>query len=1425
MLYDFILSSVILHLVSSQNEHSIIQTLIDLYTTNNGAHWRDNTGWNIFESTHTYSPIESLTVESICNSNSIHIILPNSTDTNNSSTTSIPTGIQCTNDAISWLSLRGNNLTGTLPRSICNLFNNNITSIDLSNNKLHGSLPRCFLPTIAYNNFYTPWQHVYFTITGNHLSGRLSCDKNDSRPQWERTHSAVFNKASDKVLSLYKNRFSGPVPECLTDETFWSVDLNHNKLTGDVPSLWHASYVILNDNELDGTIPMKLISRINDSYQFYKEYLVIDLHNNKLTGTIWLSDLLKNVLRMVENEFFLVLNHNMLEKVIVEDVMIDKLEDYDDLPQDNTDDADTSDDSYPYYGYTTDDYNYSTNYNNDSNYNYSYTSDDTYWYTDSFGFRYSWRAGGVAWYKKNNTSSNATNYNYNYNYNDNINSNTVSNTKNTGYYNTTVGEYPTSFKNTTCSVFFHHNQLTNSDIDDILDTLFRITTETWISNGLFDSDNSYTKYTISADYQYLTFDNNDALTGSLYGWKTPAPSTLSVFTLHSCDIGGALRYQKGLLSNTDYITMYGNRLSCYIHPHLLSMDSNDDNDNDNDNDDNDDDNINSDSEYTRLILLGNKFTTADAHKTTLLTNDPFVSATSLYIEGGGANEYFRFSLSLFYLVLSLGIFLFIIGRSCKIKNRIRMKYAEYQHGHGQYNQSTRTIFRTHTMSQKTQSIKATPIIQKIDESDDDGLNNRKFDDRTNYTIANTQFYSELYSMFSNWIMLTLCFMLTVLYFVSNNFYQCGHYLSNFAVTYYHFDRNTKVFNAKEDAFDYITESQLMVAITVVIFNAVVLWYLQQFMTMASNAGINTVAIKDKWRLGNLIRYERRFKPKNKNNSNQHNSSEKSIPLLSLEHCDTTTPYDQHRNENTKQFEVELKLSKIEEDRNNDAKISEATDTATGKDVLKLGLVSLSFLTLYIFGNLLSFIYIIFESLPTDNTFGIDPTSFWIKYGVKEAPKYVITILSVFAVPKMVDKISKFLSVLMTKCKCIICNNNNNNWANKCSIDRYRSYLILFFRSTITLFVPLIASLVLLPECGNNWTVFWTKCNDPKEFTSAKTLDFGGEFAHNVTLIFSSYESICGSDDIITFFQKSNAKIVNECIRSFLDVWTPTICAKLLFYTVTIWIAYFQKKYTSNESFEMISNCLNKIFSKCKCNDKFYFDTFSIASWYVNCRLFWSCRCKRVNSINPNRVNSSSSSRNSSINDNGKSEKGKEEEYILMDEKADDGDGNDDTVSESNYSEWMKQSSIRDEKMENVQKLMMKYEDKSFDDEYASLATKLELFIIFMPFIPFVLPIIMLALYSNYSVFSKITHDLKWQMHAGMIDDQTLESKKLRNMKFWQRFPFKALFGSLIFGQILFVSVVYYVFYQWLNILFIASICTIDVVFVGFNLYQTYKNNC
>ena len=384
-------------------------------------------------------------------------------------------------------------------------------------------------------------------------------------------------------------------------------------------------------------------------------------------------------------------------------------------------------------------------------------------------------------------------------------------------------------------------------------------------------------------------------------------------------------------------------------------------------------------------------------------------------------------------------------------------------------------------------------------------------------------------------------------------------------------------------------------------------------------------------------------------------------------------------------------------------------------------------------NVLSVFYVIFETLPKDNNLGINPEGFWVKYIVFRAPAIVITIMNAYMVPPLVDNSTQLILLTLKKCTSTDME-HILSFADKC--NSLRSYIILFFRSMTSIIVPLMAAFILIPRCGNGWAQYWKQCENSGK-SVLNTNDHDGlsiTFVLDLDINLSSYDAICKSNDLINII--SNSDQLNQCLRSFFDLWTPIIYVKFLLFNLTLWIPYLIKKY-------------------------------NVKAW-----IEYACKRVCISIKKSNRDN--------------------------------DDDDNDD----------------KDEEL-----LGVKFDSKSFDidSEYAALATKLELFFIFMPFVPFILPIATAALYSNYIVFGKMTRDLNETLtindsnqhgHDKELEfEQELEMRKWKNVLFWERFPFKLLHISLFFGQILFIMISFNVLKQWLNIVFICCLVLMDVFFV------------
>ncbi|XP_039172828.1 receptor-like protein EIX2 [Eucalyptus grandis] len=133
------------------------------------------------------------------------------------------------------LTLKGNNLTGGIPNSLCKL--NWLDEISLSKNQLSGKLPRCLGAFRAMTNLF---------FGDNKLNGQIPKSLCHLRPLY--------------VLSLHRNGFTGEIPNCLSNmPTMIVLDLSNNEFTGRLPPFGPQSpYLLvinLEKNRFVGGIP------------------------------------------------------------------------------------------------------------------------------------------------------------------------------------------------------------------------------------------------------------------------------------------------------------------------------------------------------------------------------------------------------------------------------------------------------------------------------------------------------------------------------------------------------------------------------------------------------------------------------------------------------------------------------------------------------------------------------------------------------------------------------------------------------------------------------------------------------------------------------------------------------------------------------------------------------------------------------------------------------------------------------------------------------------------------------------------------------------------------------------------------------------------------------------------------------------------
>ncbi|KAI3431009.1 Protein kinase domain-containing protein [Psidium guajava] len=187
------------------------------------------------------SNLESLTVDS----NLIH--------------GSLPASISNLSTSIKRISMSNNQIQGTIPSALGNLFN--LPTLDLADNFLAGRLPDSIGALHSLQVLY---------LSQNLLTGEIP--------------PSIGNMTSLNRLDLNANNFQGYIPQSLGNcKQLIELDLSSNNLIGSVPveimGLSSLSIIFsLAHNNLSGSLPLQVCS--------LKNLVVLNLSHNRLTGLI-----------------------------------------------------------------------------------------------------------------------------------------------------------------------------------------------------------------------------------------------------------------------------------------------------------------------------------------------------------------------------------------------------------------------------------------------------------------------------------------------------------------------------------------------------------------------------------------------------------------------------------------------------------------------------------------------------------------------------------------------------------------------------------------------------------------------------------------------------------------------------------------------------------------------------------------------------------------------------------------------------------------------------------------------------------------------------------------------------------------------------------------------------------------------------------
>nr|KYP41797.1 LRR receptor-like serine/threonine-protein kinase GSO1 [Cajanus cajan] len=163
-----------------------------------------------------------------------------------------------------FFSLSNNNLSGSIPDSLCNA--SYLQVLDLSHNNISGTIPSCLMTMVACALRTLNLHH-------NKLDGKIpkslsNCTTLEVLDLGNNNIMDAFpcllkNISTLRVLVLRKNKFYGEIPEELFDfKALYILNLSKNSFSGQIPSsignLKDLESLDLSNNSLEGNIPAEL---------------------------------------------------------------------------------------------------------------------------------------------------------------------------------------------------------------------------------------------------------------------------------------------------------------------------------------------------------------------------------------------------------------------------------------------------------------------------------------------------------------------------------------------------------------------------------------------------------------------------------------------------------------------------------------------------------------------------------------------------------------------------------------------------------------------------------------------------------------------------------------------------------------------------------------------------------------------------------------------------------------------------------------------------------------------------------------------------------------------------------------------------------------------------------------------------------------
>ncbi|PNY10605.1 LRR receptor-like kinase resistance protein [Trifolium pratense] len=191
---------------------------------------------------------------------------------------SIPYAINKNIPSLSELLLRGNNLTGSIPKELCHL--PSLHLLDLADNNISGSIPACLGDVHGFKLPQTDLIYLMFSFTA---SGYVPYIRHIELVLKGKTTEYTKQMLVYSIIDFSKNHISGEIPEKITQLIhLGALNLSWNQLNGSIPnnigSLTDLESLDLSHNHFSGAIPPSMASMTFLSY--------LNLSYNNLSGQI-----------------------------------------------------------------------------------------------------------------------------------------------------------------------------------------------------------------------------------------------------------------------------------------------------------------------------------------------------------------------------------------------------------------------------------------------------------------------------------------------------------------------------------------------------------------------------------------------------------------------------------------------------------------------------------------------------------------------------------------------------------------------------------------------------------------------------------------------------------------------------------------------------------------------------------------------------------------------------------------------------------------------------------------------------------------------------------------------------------------------------------------------------------------------------------